>query len=108
MLTVETAGVRVAADLEEAERLSNECMRAYARLQMSMMTVRLETDLPQYQGHTAVMRVQEAQKAQVEAMGQLARAHKAMRDDFLTVTGMPDEIGRCPTGGLKPAGAIAA
>lgn len=108
MLTIETAGVRVAADLEEAERLTNECMRAYARLQMSMMNVRLETDLPQYQGHTAVMRVQEAQKAQVEAMGQLARAHKAMRDDFLTVTGMPETIGRCPTKGIQEAASIAA
>ena len=108
MLTVENAGVRVAAELEEAERLTNECMRAYARLQMSMMTVRLETDLPQYQGHTAVMRVQEAQKAQVEAMGQLARAHKAMRDDFLTVTGLPETYGRCPIGGLKDSATIAA
>ena len=108
MLTVETAGVRVAADLEEAERLSNECMRAFARLQMSMMNIRLETDLPQYQGHTAVMRVQEAQRAQVEAMGQLARAHKAMRDEFLTVTGMPDRLGRCPVSGKLEVAAEAA
>tara|TARA_A100001391_G_scaffold78331_1_gene50551 strand:- start:11269 stop:11595 length:327 start_codon:yes stop_codon:yes gene_type:complete len=108
MLSVETAGVRIAAELEEAERLTNECMRAYARLQMSMMSVRLDTELPQYQGHTAVMRVQEAQKAQVEAMGQLARAHKAMRDDFLTITAIPDTIGRCPVNGVQEASVKAA
>lgn len=101
MLTIEAAGVRIAAELEDAERLTNECLRAYARLQQSMMNVRLETDLPQYQGHTAVMRLQEAQKHQVEAMGQLARLHKSMRDDFLTITGLPETFGRCPTKSLS-------
>ena len=101
MLTVENAGVRIAEDLETAERLTNECMRAYARLLQSMMNVRLDTDLPQYQGQTAVMRLQEAQKHQVDAMSHLARVHKSMREDFLQITNVADEIGRCPTTGLK-------
>ncbi len=100
MLTVEAAGVRIAHELEDAERLTNECLRAYAKLQQSMMNVRLETELPQYQGHTAVMRLQEAQKHQVDAMSQLVRVHTSMREDFIKVTGTVDRGGRCPTGGL--------
>ena len=103
MLTVEAAGVRIAADLEEAERLTNECIRAYARLQTSMMNVRLETELPQYQGQLAVVRLQEAQKNQVDAMSQLAKVHKSMREDYIKVTGLPDQGGRCPA---PPSGSL--
>lgn len=95
MLTLEAASVRIADDLEEAERLTNECIRAYARLQQSMINIRLDTDLPQYQGQLAVVRLQEAQKNQVDAMSQLAKVHKSMREDYLKITGLPDEVGRC-------------
>ena len=104
MLSVETAGARVARDLEEAERFTNESLRALARLNVSMMNVRLDTDLPQYQGQAAVIRLQEAQKAMVDAMSHLTRVHKSLRDDFTKITGLPDEPGRCPT--KKPAGLI--
>ncbi|WAT17934.1 hypothetical protein OZN62_13615 [Aurantiacibacter sp. MUD11] len=105
MLTVEAAGARVARDLEDAERMTNETLRAMSRLQMSMLNVRLDTDLPQYQGQIAVIRLQEAQKQMVDAMTNLTKVHKAMRDDFTKITGLPDEPGRCPvTGELEIAG----
>ncbi|MCL6252264.1 hypothetical protein M3P36_14575 [Altererythrobacter sp. KTW20L] len=101
MLTVEAAGARVARDLEEAERFTNESLRALARLNVSMMNVRLDTDLPQYQGQTAVIRLQEAQKQMVDAMSNLTRVHKSLRDDFTRITGLPDTPKRCPTQGIS-------
>ncbi|RIV89218.1 hypothetical protein [Aurantiacibacter zhengii] len=96
MLTVETAGKRVATDLEDAERLTNETLRAMSRLQHSMLNVRLDTELPQYQGQMAIIRLQEAQKHLVDAMTNLTKMHKSLRDDFTKITGLPDEPGRCP------------
>jgi len=108
MLTIEAAGARVAQDLEDAERLTNESLRVLARLQLSMMNLRLDTDLPQYQGQTAVIRLQEAQKQMVDAMSNLTRVHKSMRDDFTKITSLPDEPGRCPANGLAAAEKTAA
>ena len=99
-MTVEIAGQRVKRVLESAERMTNETSRAYAELQTAMLDVRLETDLPQYQGQVAMLRLQEAQKLVIEAQGQLARVHKAMREEFIEVTAGPDEP-RCP---IKPTG----
>ncbi|MXO71874.1 hypothetical protein [Alteraurantiacibacter buctensis] len=96
MLTVEIAGARVARDLEEAERMTNESLRALARLNVSMMNVRLDTDVPQYQGQTALIRLQEAQRHMVDAMSNLTRVHKSLRDDFTKITALPDTPGRCP------------
>lgn len=101
MLSVEAAGARVARDLEEAERFTNESLRALARLNVSMMNVRLDTELPQYQGQTAVIRLQEAQKQMVDAMSNLTRVHKSLRDDFTRITGLPDTPQRCPTEGIS-------
>src|SRR5690606_35642602 len=101
MLSVEASGDRVARDLEEAERFTNERLRALARLNISMMNVRLDTDLPQYQVQTAVIRLQEALKHMVDAMRNLTPVHKSLRDDFTKITGLPDAPGRCPTGGLS-------
>ena len=97
-MTVEIAGRRVKRVLEAAERSTNETSRAYAELQTAMLDVRLETELPQYQGQVAMMRLQEAQRHVIEAQGQLARVHKEMRDQFIDVTAGPDEP-RCPIGG---------
>ncbi len=108
MLTIEAAGARVASDLEDAERLTNESLRALARLQLSMLNVRLDTELPQYQGQLAVVRLQEAQKQMVDAMSNLTKVHKSMREDYLKITGLPDAPGRCPRGQIALAEKTAA
>lgn len=97
MLTIETAGQRIAADLENAERQINEAIRAVARLQLTMMNARIDTDMAQYEGQTSVIRVQQASAAMVEGMNHLAKAHKGMRTDFIRITGGPDNSDRCPT-----------
>lgn len=96
MLTLETAGQRVAVDLEEAERLTNEAIRAVAKLQTSMMNTRIDTELAQYEGQVSVVRVQQASGSLVEAMNHLAKAHKGMRSDFIRITCAPDDNERCP------------
>ena len=100
MLTVEAAGVRVAEDLEAAEAAVNEAMRRVARLQLSMMNTRLDTELAQYEGQTSVVRVSQANAALVDGMNHLAKAHKQMRADFLRVTAGPDDYERCPARNL--------
>ncbi len=99
MLDLQTAGTRIAEDLDAAERLANETLRAVARLQVSMMNARIDSDLTPYDGQIAVVRVQQASASLVEAQGNLAKAHKSMREDFIKMTGLtpPEDGDRCPT-----------
>lgn len=100
MLTIETAGIRIAADLEQAEALANECLRAHALLMTSMMNLRLETGVAPYEGQIAVSRVQTAMNKIVEAQGDLAKAHKSMREGYIKITGGPDDPFKCPLASL--------
>lgn len=106
MLTFEAASVRVTEDLEQAEILANEALRANARLMQSMMNLRIETDLRPYEGQIAVMRVQEATAALVEAQNALAKAHKSLRSDFQRITMHADDSDPCPV--KRPSGLLAA
>lgn len=96
MLTIEAAGQRIAADLDDVENATNEAMRKLARLQVSMMNARLDSDLRPYDGQLAVMRVAEAQQQLVAVMSNLAKAHKSMRDDFTKIKMPTDDNDRCP------------
>ena len=98
-LPLHAAGTRIAADLAEAERLSNEYVRCLARLQGSMMNARLDSEMEPYDGQIAVVRVQEAQSQAVQSQGNLFKAHTSMRSDFVRMADVPDVIGRCPTEG---------
>ncbi|WP_338243168.1 hypothetical protein [Aurantiacibacter hainanensis] len=96
MLTFEAASQRIAADLEQAEILANELQRAIARLQLSMMNLRLDTDIAPYEGQASVIRVQEAQSKAVALQSDLLKAHKGLRSDFTRITMVPDDRDRCP------------
>lgn len=98
-IPVEVMGKRVAAHLADAENLANETLKAHARLLQSMMDVRTETDVAPYEGMPAVMRVQSAMSKLVEAQGDIAKAHKSLRDDFTRITAIPDNNERCPASG---------
>ncbi len=102
MLTFETASLRVTEDLDAAERLANEALRANARLMQSMMNLRIDTDMRPYEGQIAVVRVQEATAALVEAQNALAKAHKVLRSDFVRISSHADNYDPCPT--RRPAG----
>lgn len=103
MLPIRAAGKRIADDLDRAERLANESLRATAMLQVSMMNARIDSELSPYEGQIAVIRVQEAAQQLVEAQGNLAKAHKALRTDFIRVVGLPDTNDRCPVSGISGA-----
>ena len=103
MLTVELASQRVASDLERAEKLANELQRAIAHLQVSMMNLRIDTDIAAYEGQLSVVRVQEAQAKAVALQGDLLKAHKGLRADFCRITMIPDDQVRCPTQGATAA-----
>ena len=100
-LTIQAAGIRIAADLDAAERSANETLRHIAQLQMSMMNARNDTDLNPHDGQIAVVRVQQAATKLVEATSELAKAHKSMRAEFVEITGWPDVNGSCPTTGIE-------
>lgn len=98
MLPINLAGKRIADDLDAAERLANESLRANAQLLLSMMNARIDSDLAPYDGQLAVSRVQQAIQQIVEAQNNLAKAHKSMRAEFIEITGVGDENRRCPMG----------
>ncbi len=102
MLTIETAARRVAADLDKAEKLANELHRALAQLQLSMMNLRIDTDIAPYEGQISVIRVQEAQSKAVALQSDLLKAHKGLRSDFSRITMVPDDGDRCPTDPQQP------
>jgi hypothetical protein len=104
MLTFEAASLRVTEDLDQAERLANEALRANARLMQSMMNLRIDTDLRPYEGQIAVVRVQEATAALVEAQNALAKAHKTLRADFIRISSHADDYEPCPS--RKPPSGI--
>lgn len=109
MLTFETASLRVTEDLNQAERMANEALRANSRLMQSMMNLRIDTDLRPYEGQIAVVRVQEASAALVEAQNALAKAHKTLRGDFQRITSHADDNDPCPVTPIKqPSGLRAA
>lgn len=97
MLTIETASRRVTADLDKAENLANELQRAIAQLQLSMMNLRIDTDIAPYEGQVSVVRVQQAQAKAVALQSDLLKAHKGLRSDFTRITMVPDDGDPCPT-----------
>lgn len=101
MLTLETAARRVAADLEKAEMFANELQRSLAQLQLSMMNLRIDTEVAPYEGQLSVMRVQEAQSKAVSLQSDLLKAHKGLRADFTRITMLPDDQNRCPTEAIE-------
>ncbi|MDG6078090.1 hypothetical protein E3U23_02635 [Erythrobacter litoralis] len=107
MLPIELAGKRIAEDLDAAERLANEFLRAAAKLQTSMMNACIDSELSPHDGQVAVARVQEAQSQIVGARANLLKAHKSMRSDFIRIVGLPDTFTRCPTGTLEDQSKVA-
>ena len=101
MLTFDAASLRIASDLDRAEKLANELQRALAQLQLSMMNMRIDTDVAPYEGQISVVRVQEAQSKAVGLQSDLLKAHKGLRADFSRITMLPDDQDRCPTDPLR-------
>ena len=100
MLTIPAAGPRVARELEIAERLTNDTIASYADIKKTMMAIRRDTEVPQYAGQDTLMRLQKAEQCLVDAMTNLARVHKGLREEFIEVTSGP-EIIKCPAGSLE-------
>ena len=96
MLTIEVAGTRVAQDLEAAEEAINEALRRIARLQGSMMNLRIDTDLPQYEGQTSVVRVNKANTCLIDGMTHLAQAHKGLKTNYERISAGFEDGDRCP------------
>lgn len=104
MLSLQTAGVRIADDLDKVERLTNELLRATAQLQTSMMNACIDSELSPHDGQLPLARLQQAQSQIVDARGNFLRAHKSMREEFIKrteVTAVPDTWVRCPTAQLQ-------
>ena len=107
-LSLQAAGVRIAEDLDVAEQSANECLRNLAKLQHSMMNARIDSDLAPYEGQAAVTRIQAAMANLVDAQGDIARAHAAMRKRFIELADIPDTNGRCPTAAIETQDKVAA
>ena len=106
-LSIPIAAKRIASELDSAERLANETLRATAALQVSMMNLRIDGGVAPYESQMSVLRVQQAQAKIVEAQSELAKAHKTLRADFEKITMVPDTDARCPVRGLEATEKVA-
>jgi len=109
MMTVPVAQMRIARDINEAEKALDEALIRQSSLFTTMVSARLETGSEPFLGHEALLRLAKSQQALLEAGGNLARVHGSLLEVQKDVCGAdacpPDER----TGGfLEKAGRLEA
>jgi hypothetical protein len=94
-MTVPVAQMRIARDINEAERALDEALIRQSSLFTSMVSARRETGSDPFLGHEALLRLAKSQQALLEAGGNLARVHGSLLEVQKEVCGAdacpPDE-----------------
>jgi hypothetical protein len=100
-MTVPVAQMRIARDINEAERALDEALIRHSSLFTTMVSARRETGGDPFLGHEALLRLAKSQQALLEAGGNLARVHGSLLDVQKEVCGTDE----CPPD--EPMGSIA-
>src|SRR3982751_2629858 len=79
-MTVPVAQLRIARDIDEAEKALDEALLRQASLFTTMVTARRETGSAPFVGHEALLRLARSQQSLLEAGGNLARVHSQLLD----------------------------
>ena len=79
-MTVPVAQLRIARDINEAERALDEALIRQSSLFTTMVSARRETGADPFVGHEALLRLAKSQQALLEAGGNLARVHGSLLD----------------------------
>jgi hypothetical protein len=94
-MTVPVAQMRIARDINDAERALDEALIRQSSLFSTMVAARRETGSEPFLGHEALLRLAKSQQALLEAGGNLARVHGSLLDVQKEVCGAdacpPDE-----------------
>jgi hypothetical protein len=94
-MTVPVAQMRIARDINEAEKALDEALIRQSSLFTSMVSARRETGSDPFVGHEALLRLAKSQQALLEAGGNLARVHGSLLEVQKEVCGAdacpPDE-----------------
>lgn len=96
MLTKEIAAIRIARELQDAERSVDQALSKIATLASSMATARAETGLRPAAGQSAFMRLGQTQRSLISASIGLTRVHGDLLKVNEEVRAMSDEDGACP------------
>lgn len=94
-MTVPVAQLRIARDINEAEKALDEALIRQSSLFTTMVSARRETGGDPFVGHEALLRLAKSQQALLEAGGNLARVHGSLLEVQKEVCGAdecpPDE-----------------
>jgi hypothetical protein len=91
-MTVPVAQMRIARDINDAERALDEALIRQSSLFSTMVAARRETGSEPFLGHEALLRLAKSQQALLEAGGNLARVHGSLLDVQKEVCGVDE----CP------------
>jgi hypothetical protein len=103
-MTVPVAQLRIARDINEAEKALDEALIRSSSLFTMMVAARQETGSEPFVGHEALLRLAKSQQALLEAGGNLARVHGSLLDVQREVCGMDECPPSEPTGSAVLAG----
>jgi hypothetical protein len=101
-MTVPVAQMRIARDINEAERALDEALLRQSSLFTSMVAARRETGSAPFVGHEALLRLAKSQQALLEAGGNLARVHGSLLEVQKEVCGADD----CPPNEPRETGQL--
>jgi len=79
-MTVPVAQMRIARDINAAEKALDEALIRHSSLFTTMVSARRATGSDPFTGHEALLRLAKAQQALLEAGGNLARVHGSLLD----------------------------
>lgn len=91
-MNVNTANVRIAREVQEAEHALNDALLKQALLFTTMMQARKDTDSDPFTGHEALLRLTRSQQSLLAAGGDLSRVHGKLLQVQKEITGYDD----CP------------
>ena len=91
-MTVPIAQMRIARDINEAEKALDEALIRQSSLFTTMVSARRETGSEPFVGHEALLRLAKSQQALLEAGGNLARVHGSLLEVQKEKCGVDD----CP------------
>jgi hypothetical protein len=77
-MTMPVAQLRIARDINEAEKALDEALMRHSSLFTTMVSARRETGSDPFLGHEALLRLAKSQQALLEAGGNLARVHGSL------------------------------
>jgi hypothetical protein len=100
-MTVPVAQMRIARDINEAEKALDEALIRHSSLFTSMVAARLETGSEPFVGHEALLRLAKSQQSLLDAGGNLARVLGSVLEVQTEVCSADDCPPQQPTGSAQ-------